>query len=408
MNRNYFYSILVVGAMVFLCSCGYKEDDGDALKLVAVGQALIKVDPRVSWEDPFGSIRPFVEAADVGFTNFEMAVNGKGNECGVPDGYITVLGEPRIGAEDQPGNTSWPHAVDRSVMEFLSGMGFNLMSLSNNHAWDLGSCGVEATRAAADLYGVTHAGTGRSVEEAVAPAYLNVRGSKIGLVAATTCHDERDILTGTVNGVWTGHQDDWDRNIAAVEEAARNADFVIFYQHFQIDVDEFAGMQDGEATVDGHIKVDDVEQWQEDFAKAVINAGASIYIGHGHRGFDGIEIYKGRPIFRQLGGFAYQGLRPIIGDYDKFFAWQGLLADMTIRDGFVESIEFVPLELDEGGEYFDKYNTVDYLTRRGLSEVATGALASEILERFKNLSTRYGAEVQIRGERAFIEIGGKN
>lgn len=86
----------------------------------------------------------------------------------------------------------------------------------------------------------------------------------------------------------------------------------------------------------------------------------------------------------------------------------GLLAEMTIRDGFVESIEFVPLELFEGDEYFDKYNTADFLTRRGLSEVATGALASEILERFRSLSARYGAEVKIRGERAFIEINGNN
>ena len=82
--------------------------------MIVVGQALIKADPRITWEDPFGSIRPFVEAADVAFTNFEMAVNGPGNECGVPEGYVTVLGEPRIGPEDQPGNTSWPHAVDRS------------------------------------------------------------------------------------------------------------------------------------------------------------------------------------------------------------------------------------------------------------------------------------------------------
>ena len=54
---------------------------------------------------------------------------------------------------------------------------------------------------------------------------------------------------------------------------ARNADIVIYYQHFQIDVDEFEGLADGEATADGHIKVDDLAQWQTEFAKAVIDAG---------------------------------------------------------------------------------------------------------------------------------------
>ena len=186
MKRNNFCFVVVFGTLGFFPVLGFCGVSGEALKLVAVGQALIKVDPRITWDDPFGSIRPFVEAADVGFTNFEMAVNGPDNECGVPEGYITVLGEPRIGAEDQPGNTSWPHAVDNSVMEFLAGMGFNLMSLSNNHAWDLGPCGVEATRAAADLYGVTHAGTGSSIKEAVAPAYLKVHDTTIALVAATT------------------------------------------------------------------------------------------------------------------------------------------------------------------------------------------------------------------------------
>jgi hypothetical protein len=29
-------------------------------------------------------------------------------------------------------------------MEFLSDLGFDLMSLANNHAWDLGDCGVAA------------------------------------------------------------------------------------------------------------------------------------------------------------------------------------------------------------------------------------------------------------------------
>jgi hypothetical protein len=100
--------------------------------------------------NPFGTVRPLVEAADIAFTNFEMAINGLNNPCDVPEDYITILGNPRIPPEDQPGNVSNPHAVEAPVMEFLASMGFNLMSLSNNHIWDLGECGVEVTRATAD------------------------------------------------------------------------------------------------------------------------------------------------------------------------------------------------------------------------------------------------------------------
>lgn len=404
MKRHPYSLSLAVAALVVLSACADGAPGDQALTLVVAGQSLVKVDPRQSWPKPFGTIRPVLQAADIRFTNFEMAVNGPENQCGVPEDYVLVLGEPRITRDGWAGNVNNPHAVQASVMEFLSSMGFNLMSLANNHIWDLGECGVQATRAAADRHGVTHAGAGRTLEEATAPAYLTVKGATIALVAATTSKDERHLLRGTVNGVWTGHKDDWQRNIAAVKEAAQHADFVIYYQHFQIDVDEFAGLADGQATKDGHIKVDDVGKWQESFAKAVIDAGASVYIGHGHRGFDGVEIYKGRPLFRQLGGFAYQGVSSKIGNYDADFAWWGLLARMTLRGGAVESIEMIPLDLDEGHEYVGDYSTVDFLTRRGFSEIATGTLASEILERFKSLSARYGSKVRIDGERAFVDL----
>jgi poly-gamma-glutamate capsule biosynthesis protein CapA/YwtB (metallophosphatase superfamily) len=152
--------VLALAIIFALTACTDAQRDHDALTLVVVGQTLIKVDPRLSWDAPFRTVHPIVEAADVAFTNFEMAINGPDNQCGVPEDYVTVLGKTRIPPEDRPGNVSNPHAVEAPVMEFLASMGFNLMSLSNNHIWDLGKCGVEATRAAANRYGVTHAGAG--------------------------------------------------------------------------------------------------------------------------------------------------------------------------------------------------------------------------------------------------------
>jgi poly-gamma-glutamate synthesis protein (capsule biosynthesis protein) len=385
--------------------CGQAPPEAD-IALVVAGQALIKMDPRLSWEDPFGSLRPILRSADVAFTNFEMAVKSEADACGVPDDYVVFLGEPRLTREQRRGNSGGPHAVDAAVMDFLASLGFNLMSISNNHAWDLGDCGVAATRAAADANGVTYAGAGPDIVAATAPAYLEVDGVTIGLVAATTSHDERDAIGHAVNGVWTGRQDDWDRNIEAVREAAARADFVIYYQHFQIDVDEFDSIVAGEATADGHVRVDDVAGWQTDFAHAVIDAGASMYVGHGHRAFDGIEIYKGKTLIRQLGGLAYQGLQPGIGAYDEYRPWDGLLAEMTIRNGAVVRIEFVPLELDEGEAYRPDLDDLAFLTRRGLAQVATGERADSILVRLRELSAEYGTELVIAAGRAVLDLRG--
>ena len=394
---------LVVVAAALTTGCGGAPPEPE-ITLVLAGQALIKIDPRLSWQDPFGSLRSILAGADVAFTNFEMAVKSDVDACGVPDDYVVVLGEPRLTPERRPGNSGGPHAVDATVMEFLASLGFNLMSISNNHAWDLGDCGVAATRTAAEANGVTHAGAGPDLATATAPAYLTVDGVTIGLVAATTSPDERDAIHHAVNGVWTGRQDDRDRNLEAVREAAARADFVIYYQHFQIDVDEFDSIASGEATGDGHIRVDDVAGWQTAFARAVIDAGASMYVGHGHRGFDGIEIYKGRPLIRQLGGLAYQGLQAEIGSYDEYRPWEGLLAEMTIRDGAVVRIELIPLELDEGEAYRSEYGTVGFLTRRGLAEVATGDFADSILARLRDLSAEYGTRLTIADGRAVLEL----
>ena len=47
-----------------------------------------------------------MESADVGFTNFEMAVD---NNCGLQDEYHMMFGKPSL-ESDMPGNTKGPHA----------------------------------------------------------------------------------------------------------------------------------------------------------------------------------------------------------------------------------------------------------------------------------------------------------
>ena len=129
-----------------------------------------------------------------------------------------------------------------------------------------------------------------------------------------------------------------------------------------------------------------------------------MYVGHGHRGFDGIEIYKGRPLIRQLGGLAYQGLQPEIGSYDQYRPWDGLLAKMTIRQGAVVRLEFTPLALDEGEAYRSDYGDIGFLARRGFAEVATGDHADSILTRLLELSAEYGTVLTRAGQREVLEL----
>lgn len=402
MKRNPNITVVVAVMALLAGSCNRPVND-EAITLVITGQALIKVDPRTLGPSPFASVRPVIESADVAFTNFEMAVSPADTRCGVPDDYVTITGEAPIPPAQRAGNAAAPHAVPAEVMEFLGSMGFGLMSLANNHAWDLGQCGIVATIDAAEKQGVVHAGTGLTAEEALKPAYLDVQGTRIGLVAATTSRDERELLLGNVNGVWTGYPEDWDRNVAAVKEAAANADFVIYYHHFQIHQEDFESLEAGEQTDDGHFYIDSVDAWQESFAKAILDAGASMYLGHGHRGFDGIEKYRGRPLIRQFGGLAYHAMRDI-GGYPGEYAFWGLLGVLSIENGSVTRMELTPLALNEGQDLIERYDRTEFLRRRGMPEIATGELADTILLRLRDLSAGYGTELTIVNQRAVLEI----
>ena len=127
-----------------------------------------------------------------------------------------------------------------------------------------------------------------------------------------------------------------------------------------------------------------------------------MYVGHGHRAFDGVEIYKGKPLLRQLGGFAYQGLNPEIGGYDEHRPWEGLVVEAVLLGGRIQQMDFLPLDLDEGEGYRQEYDDLEFLSRRGLAQLASGPLADAILHRLKDLSAGYGTDLTIRESRGTL------
>ena len=322
-----------------------------------VGQALIEHDPRRYLEAPLATVVPLLAPADAVFTNLEVAVAGPGCDC-------------RPTRDDV-----FFHGAGPEVLDYLGDIGVSLLSLANNHSWDYGDAGIVSTLEEAAKRGFTHAGTGGTLAEAAAPAYRDVAGLRVGMVALATVNQPPEAAaTEAAPGVNMLDPDDpaaWDRNIAAIREAAANADFVIAYQHYQVD----AG-----------------EGWQESWARATVDAGADLYISHGEPRLAGVEAYGGGLILYGLGNFIFHS-RTEIGNYPPE-TWQSVVATLTIgRDGVGEAA-FTPILLDEGseGEFF--------LERRGYPEVATGDLGQSILERLAALSADYGTRLDVRDGRA--------
>lgn len=334
---------------------------GGQIRIAFTGQSLIKHDPRRYVQHPLASVRKQLAAADIVFTNLEVAVNTADQRC----------------AATKQGR--FFHSGSADVVEFLATIGVDLVSVANNHSWDLGACGIMATLDSVRAAGMAPAGTGATLDEALQPAIVESGGLRIALVAVATTRLPADAAAtptrAGVNVLAVADQAAWARNIDAIRAASRQADLVIAYQHYQI--------RDG-------------GDFQQAWARAAIDAGADIYVSHGHPELGGVELYRGGLILYNLGNFVFH-TRTEAGYYEPK-AWRSVIAEVTADADGLKEVVFTPLLLNEIGA------GQNFLETRGLPEVAAGEEAASILSTLKRLSGSYGDRMVVDGERARLAL----
>ncbi|MCC5864311.1 MAG: CapA family protein [Wenzhouxiangella sp.] len=133
------------------------------LKIILSGQSLVRHDPRAMPDSRFTALNEIIDSASVGFTNFEGVLRG------APGGW--------------PTKEHFIHDAPSEVMAGLKALGFNLVSLANNHAFDLGPTGVLHTRQVARAAGLTTAGSGTSLAEAGQASVVTTDRGTVALVA---------------------------------------------------------------------------------------------------------------------------------------------------------------------------------------------------------------------------------
>src|SRR5260221_4805435 len=133
------------------------------ITITLVGQSMIRSDIRATAPAAVPVIQGLLKG-DVVFTNLEAAVAEKGETVREGRGFLTP-----------------PEALDA-----LTTLGFNLLSFSGNHAFDLKVTGIQNTIREADRRKVVHAGTGNNLAEAGAPGYLHTPKGTIALIASTS------------------------------------------------------------------------------------------------------------------------------------------------------------------------------------------------------------------------------
>jgi poly-gamma-glutamate capsule biosynthesis protein CapA/YwtB (metallophosphatase superfamily) len=316
----------------------------DTWNVVVTGEAMV-CRPFSMHKDPgFLSIVKLMRESDVTYSHLEMDLGNfdellwaaKGNWGG-----SYMIAEPRI-AED------------------LKWSGVDIMSLAQNHSCDWGAAGIVSTIKAMQKAGIAHAGTGRDLEEARSPAYVEKDKGRVALISISsgnTASEWAGLPKGSIPGrpginpLRLNMRYEVDHNAAeqlkaiakklgvlsARAETAKEfaitpgpqsgqSDFA-FVDGDKFEISSFGHPKD----IEGNLRAIDEAKQMSDlvmvahhcnisegaradkpmtfaraFAKSAIDAGADIYIGHGWHKVLGIEIYKNKPLLHGVGNFFAQ------------------------------------------------------------------------------------------------------
>ncbi len=296
------------------------------------------------------------------------------------------------------------------ALEALQSFGFNLVSLANNHSFDLKAAGIQNALEEANRLGLAHAGTGNTIDEATAPGYLKTPKGTVALIAmASGLIPEGGSATATRPGVNEVHvqsgqpnEADAQRILRSIRDARAKADLVIVYQHNHVFDKPFQTIM-LEELPERLAPPDWIKKWTH----AEVDAGADIIVMHGAPMLHGIEIYHGRPIFFDLGNFIFQA-PPANLVLDEPIVWESVVAYVGFQGRNLRSIQLRPIAQNKIGQgqpdVHDEHTNNLFLQTRGLPTPVAGDQARYILERLADLSRPFGTTIVVKGDSAEIRL----
>ena len=410
----------------------------EPFRMALTGDSIITRRLSVYNEPEFLKMVELIRGADVAFTNVEMLFHDYEGYPMHQSGGTYMRAEPELAAE-------------------LVWAGFDLGSLANNHTGDYGVAGMRLTMETVRRAGLVAAGTGNSLAEAREAKFLETARARVALISVastfpdhsragksrgsiparpglsplrfetTTLVSRRSMellselrremgqtsnrdsemfrlfgrsfeMSDSPGTRTVPNQEDLTEITAVVSNACRLADYTIVTIHAH------------EGAANRFVPA----QFLVTFARAMIEAGADVFVGHGPHVLRGIEIYQGKPIFYSLGDFIFQNetlLRLPAENYAPYDLeanahvadfndqryrndtrgfpatpeiWESVVAVPLWRGKSLLGIELHPISLGFGKGR----------TERGRPKLAGPRLGRKIIEDLRRLSEPFGTIVE--------------
>jgi poly-gamma-glutamate capsule biosynthesis protein CapA/YwtB (metallophosphatase superfamily) len=199
------------------------------------------------------------------------------------------------------------------------------------------------------------------------------------------------------------NKEDLEANLVAIRNTKEYGDFAIFNMHAHYPPNAF------QTVYVGHYP----SQFVTDFAHALIDNGADVFVGHGLHSMQGIEIYKGRPIFYGLGEFVLQEIvvdksdtpprmTPIEWDelptqrLQEPHVMMAVMATSRYQDGKLVEIRLQPVDLGVGQKR--------PWSKMGVPQIPSPELANEILAKVQEYSETFHTKISIENGVGVIRV----
>lgn len=268
--------------------------------------------------DPFAGVAAVLSKADVAYANLEIPLTTAATRT-------TAKSAAAIRARDQ-----FVLKADPTHLRHIRAAGFDLLSLGNNHAMDFGAKGLEQTRSLLRSASIAHTGAGHDAADAARVAVVRTRnGLRVGMVSylafrttggLAACTPARRDRPGVAALDLGGSLDAAGRaRIAAlVADARRSCDFLIVALHWGLEKQQVP------------------TPYQLALGRAFAEAGADVVAGAHPHVWQGMENYRGKPIYYSLGNLVSP--RPGVTG----------LARLTYGGTRLQKTEFLPAQIAGG------------------------------------------------------------
>jgi poly-gamma-glutamate capsule biosynthesis protein CapA/YwtB (metallophosphatase superfamily) len=439
-------ALVVLGGALLLGPVG-AQSPAPSLTLALTGDSIITRPISGYAESAFTRLIALIRGADAAFTNLEMLFHDYEPYAMNESGGTYMRAEPALVKE-------------------LVWAGFDLVSRANNHTGDYGVVGMDLTTKYVKEAGLVQAGVGRSLAEAREARFLETPKGRIALISVASTFPDHSragrtrgdmparpglnpLRFSTTYVVTRERFAQLQQAVADVNGRAPAAGEALnfFGRRFVVgetpglrteplkeDVDEIASVVRNASRLadltlvtihahEGHIDRLVPAQFLVTFARAMVDAGADLFVGHGPHVLRGVEIYKGKPILYSLGDFIFQNetlLRLPSENYETYgldagahvadfndrrydsdragfpadrLIWEAVVAVPRFEGRTLRQLSLHPITLGFG----------QGRTARGRPQLAEGELAAKILSDVERLSKPFGTRLSVRSGVGYIE-----